>query len=393
MIELQQSLDNAEDLMDALLAGTVGALDIPSGLAASAVAEYEGVARWLARRGDIDGASDWDIYPQGSFRLGTVVRPLSGGGEFDIDLVCRLAVEKMATSQADLKAKVGAELLGYVTDARRRGLATKCTEGQRCWTLVRDETFHMDVLPAIPDPDGSATGILLTDRELLRWQYSDPIAYAEWFKDQMRQELVRKQAMLAEVRKSTVEQVPWYDVKTILQQSVQVLKRHRDIYFEKDPDNRPPSILITTLAAHAYSGDQHLYRAVIQSAEAMKVAVLKSNGVWSVPNPVQPNENFADKWAMHPERALRFFAWLDALAQDLTAAKEGSGLQTVARRLKESFGESPVEKAATSLGDMFRTKRERGELGMLSGSAGLVSGSAARTVPRHNFFGEEAAES
>ena len=32
------------------------------------------------------------VFPQGSFRLGTVIRPISGKEEFDLDLACKLAV-------------------------------------------------------------------------------------------------------------------------------------------------------------------------------------------------------------------------------------------------------------------------------------------------------------
>jgi len=39
------------------------------------------------------------IYPQGSFRLGTVVRPDTRTGEYDIDLVCWLLIAKETVTQ------------------------------------------------------------------------------------------------------------------------------------------------------------------------------------------------------------------------------------------------------------------------------------------------------
>ena len=47
----------------------------------------------------------------------------------------------------------------------------------------------MDVLPSIPDPEGSANTILLTDRELEQWLHSNPIDYANWFRRRMAEEL------------------------------------------------------------------------------------------------------------------------------------------------------------------------------------------------------------
>ena len=53
----------------------------------------------------------------------------------------------------------------------------------------------------------------------------------------------------------SVRAVPKYQSnKTPLQRAVQILKRHRDIMFAGDED-KPVSIIITTLAAKAYQGD------------------------------------------------------------------------------------------------------------------------------------------
>jgi hypothetical protein len=40
---------------------------------------------------------------------------------------------------------------------------------------------------------------------------------------------------------------------------VQVLKWHCMLRFARDPDKRPSSILITTLAVHAYRGELDLF--------------------------------------------------------------------------------------------------------------------------------------
>lgn len=45
--------------------------------------------------------------------------------------------------------------------------------------------------------------------------------------------------------------------ESILQRIVQILKRHRDIMFNGDED-KPISIIITTLASRAYRGETNL---------------------------------------------------------------------------------------------------------------------------------------
>ena len=95
--------------------------------------------------------------------------------EFDIDLVCRLNIAKESTTQKELKDRVGDRLKA---DGELKSILK---ERRRCWQLLYGERFHLDVLPAIPDAERPGTSILLTDRELVRWQFSNPIGYADWF--------------------------------------------------------------------------------------------------------------------------------------------------------------------------------------------------------------------
>lgn len=45
-----------------------------------------------------------------------------------------------------------------------------------------------------------------------------------------------------------IEQIPEDDVKTPLQRVVQLLKRHRDVFYEGQPEHRPSSIIVTGAA-------------------------------------------------------------------------------------------------------------------------------------------------
>ena len=70
-----------------------------------------------------------EIYFQGSFRLGTVVRPIAEDDEYDIDLVRQLAIEKEQTTHANLKKVVGDRLKA------RDDLAKILGPFRRCWIL------------------------------------------------------------------------------------------------------------------------------------------------------------------------------------------------------------------------------------------------------------------
>ena len=138
----------------------------------------------------------------------------------------------------------------------------------------------MDVLPALPDVEAQPNGILLTDRELVRWQPSNPVDFADWFYAQMAREYREAREVLA--KQMDVEDVPAWYVKTTLQRTVQALKRHRDLYFADAPEDRPASIIITTLAARAYPGAGSLYEVLRrgdgEDAGARRAAATASGG-------------------------------------------------------------------------------------------------------------------
>src|SRR5436190_22909342 len=82
-------------------------LDIPDALHEDAIVQYEDVATWISAVDSLLAVYEPSVYPQGSFRLGTVVRPISEEDHYDIDLVCNLVIAKENTSQAELKKLLG----------------------------------------------------------------------------------------------------------------------------------------------------------------------------------------------------------------------------------------------------------------------------------------------
>lgn len=321
-------------------------LDIPAHLRARAIAEYEAAGKFLDDHFRELGRSGCEVYPQGSFRLGTVIRPLRGD-DYDIDLVCRRNVLPSSTTRAALKDEVGDALASFI---EQRQDPPRIDEGNRCWTLGYEQQFHMDVLPSLPDPEGSDNAIILTDKSYARWLHSNPIDYASWFRGSMTQEIATLRAIAAARVNANVEDIPEDEVSTTLQRAVQLLKRHRDVYFDRtdEDDFKPPSIILTTLAARAYAGGGEFFDVVAGIASRMADHV-EDRGVqrW-VPNPVEPDENFADKWATDPRLERAFWRWLAQLRRDLQDLDSGpddpaSGATLV--RLERMLGEEPVQKA------------------------------------------------
>ena len=322
-------------------------LDIPESLYLEAKNRYESVGDWLSKDDSLLTVYNPEIYPQGSFLLGTVIKPISNKDEYDIDLVCFLAdLDKSETSQSELKSIVGTRL--KENDTYERLLDE---EGRRCWTLNYANEFHMDILPAIADLDLQKIGglhqdaILITDKKKIDqgdvdWPKSNPKGYAKWFFSRQEVIYMAIKKQLADLLKASIDDIPNYKVKTPLQRAIQVLKRHRDIFFSrKHSEHKPISIIITTLTAEIYQGQENIYSAIYDILQAINEDIVKQNGNFSIKNPVNRDENFADKWNEDEKLPLAFFDWInsarDTFCRDVLKKEKDLEMMDV---LKENLG-------------------------------------------------------
>ena len=377
--------DSREAQISQLLGTTIEQLDITD-------AAFRAAESCYLDLGDHLSQANAQVYVQGSFMLGTVVRPHHRDGEYDLDLVSQLDVAKTSTTQQELKKRVGALLDDYRKEHNGEACESpgEVSEGRRSWCLHYDN-FHMDVLPAIPDADSpSATAIELTDRNLRNWQKSNPLAYVEWFRTQCAKQFEEERAILASSYGS-VDAVPNHRVRTPLHRVVQILKRHRDIYFAGDLDDRPPSSLITTLAGKGYEGETDLVDATMSAVQRMPEHIDKRSGRYWVENPACEGENFADKWNEYEIRRLKFEGWRAAVERDLNEfLLESKGVVALHQRIAKVFGNAPVEEALKTLGARTNAARENGNVHFSTGGL-LTTASTATAVPAHRFFGGETA--
>lgn len=343
-------MNENEKRLDEILRSLSDEIDVSPSKYREAKARYEAVGAWLGEQGSALAPYDPVVYPQGSFSLGTAVKPI-GAGDFDVDAVCVLQLPPRAVDQRRLKTLVGDRLKH--PDSRYKAMIDPQEGGRRCWTIQYADAskFHLDVLPAIPDDyawlisagvpkEWAESAICITDRETWNsdraWPRSNPKGYVAWFKDRMRTRLDEAKRVLAELRASSVEEIEDFDVRTPLQQLIQILKRHRDVRYNGNED-KPISIIITTLAAQAYSNEANLADAILKVVPRMRERVEKRGGEWWVANPVNPLENFADKW-VHPAKAEVFFEWLTAVEREHRHLLTSEGWKNAGEYLGEAFG-------------------------------------------------------
>lgn len=365
--------------LDELLTYGAEALDLTPTQYDDAVQKYQAVGTWLNKPGTLLAPADPLIYPQGSIAIGTATKPV-GRDEFDLDLVCQLQIGA-GMSPAALKRAIGQRL-------RENALyRERLEEKNRCWRIVYAGEFHMDILPGRPDPRFvHGTALLVPDKELAAWKETDPKGYAAWFAERSRLSIAASKGIRADVEAPPPS--PQTSTKTPLQLAVQILKRHRDLSLGDDKD-APISIIITTLAASAYVGQDSVFDTLYYLIRRMPSFIeTDAAGEAVVRNPVNPLENFADKWCEEPRKKQRFFEWLQAASRDLDRLSRTS-LPEAVKALAPLVGERAGSEAVRRYGARIQDQRTTGLRGLAATGALGVTSTQARPIPRQTFFGRD----
>lgn len=378
---------------------------------------YKAVGEWLSAKESPLSDFEVEIRPQGSFNLGTIIRPINKDDDIDIDLVCELKGKKEEWTQKNVKQAVGKRL-------KENGTYSKMLdeEGRRCWTLLygnhnKNDHYHMDILPCVINPNygriiedmykkdiitdnynWDKAAIRITDKfrkdyststDTSEWLKSNPFGYARWFFERAKKSKVLKRTLLNEGVKS----LPSKNREIYpMQRVVQILKRHRDIYYGGEED-KPISIIITTLAAQAYNGEKDIYTALTNVVKNFKNVIREEYSeeygrvIKVISNPVNPSENFADKWPEKPNKERVFYEWLGHLTEDLLSIGDKNSTQLM-ESFGKYFGKETSYKTFKNLSDYKRSNRDKGLLGITPAGTLTTSGKI-KVKPVHNFYGKD----
>lgn len=361
--------------LDELLGYSCEGLQLSAKDHADADRAYNAVGAWLAAAGSELHRYDPIIYPQGSFRIGTTVHPI-GSNEYDLDFVC----EMQGMNWSHIPA---VDVLNAVEKRlREHGTYRSMVERKnRCIRLTYANQFHMDILPAAPEIPTNGTCVRVPDRELKDWKASNPKGYAEWFEGRSRLYSER----LKEMRIEPMPRAETADEKMPLQLAIQLIKRARDRYYLKHPENAPRSIVLTTLAAQAYTG-------TASTAQTLHdiLAVLSANtALMEVRNPANIEEVLSEQWQKDPAAFTEFKNWIQWFGTKWNDAISSRSMDLSAK-LTELFGEDVVKAAYLKQAGKIGAMRDTGGLGVNNRTGALVGtlASSAAAVPRNTFYGE-----
>jgi hypothetical protein len=345
------------------------------------------------------------MFPQGSFALGTVTRPLNGE-EYDLDFICHLlAAGHTAHTPRNVYDLLFQRLKDHGTYEGMVQLKNRCVR------VIYANLFHMDITVAVSNPLCSNGGLLVPDRELRNWKASHPAGYVAWFKK--RAALVPQFRLLEKAftqrhvaLSSQTDPLPSEHTQGqgALRSMIRLFKRHRDVFFEKrsNADFAPISIILTTLAAHAYA--QEVTHQVFDSELDVVLAVLRTmpnfigceldtdtrQYVRVVANPTTQGENFADKWKRGPEYSIAFAEWQQQALADFSRLAELEGRDRLQESFRGLFGSRDTDPIFSTQTEHLSTQRLQQAAALTplvgAGTKGLVN-AAGMPIRRTDFFG------
>jgi len=219
---------------------------------------------------------------------------------------------------------------------------------------------------------------------------SNPEDYADWFDKLQENERKNLFKIRNQQYSNNIEDLRKFGIRTTLQKTIQILKRHRDIKYkdasEEERDNKPISIIITTLVGKMYSGNETILDLILKfSIEFKNYIKITDNGDYVITNPVNDKENFADKWNIYPERKEAFFEWVENLKQDLITNNFMIFDDIIEKTnyLKKIFGDSVIsdvfEKRNAKITERYIDRKN---------IATLTSNQTDTKVKDHTFFGK-----
>lgn len=369
------ALETRSAQLDAILNEICGTLRLSDEQFALAERKYREVGEWLtAAQGPFSQARG-AVYPQGSMRLRTSVRPRRSLDEvFDLDAVFQVDAPAMTP---ELLYMAVLKRLEQNPDFRSR-----IERKNRCIRLVYGGAFHLDLLPARTATAEHPRAIEVPDRERRDWHPSNPEGFAQWFEGRCS----TAQGVLKARSIQPLHEPIAPALLEPLRRVVQLMKRRRDNWF---PEGAEPtrSIVLTTLAAQQYTGADSTSEALTETLHAINRAADRAEaarGRLVVLNPVRPEEDFSERWTGDPKAYRDTRRFLKDFAQEMDDLNRAEGLDTIAQLLNTMFGSELGTRAVKRAMERWKEAKDTGKLGF-QGPAIVVGSAAARPIAAHTF--------
>lgn len=399
------------------LVNRIGRLNEPTPTQLETLARaYESTSDYLASASEFKGLLV-EIHPHGSRQLGTMVRPLDAAREgFDVDAAARM--DQVAWNKYG--GQGGAEMLlrdlSTVMHRYAQAYGLKLIRDDRCITLEYADGLTVDYAPMIDRPsflgEYGDTRAMIPDREFKQYDETNPRGYFRYFdraasiRANFTSQFTLDGILKSEARTQiTPLSNPDEVFERLLCRIVQLLKLHMKLYFNETPglaELAPTSMLVTTLAANAYSvlapmphdSPLDLLLDITDSLLSQMTEQQQANGtrLWVLPNPSVPSENLAG--GMTPLKQRAFLGWHQQARTDIDniidAIEAQQGRDAVMLQVQKAFGGRAVRALREQDAQAMQVSRALGSTKLFPAAvaAGAAVASISTPARGHTFFGK-----
>lgn len=365
----------------------IASLDISPTMYRNAVEKYKAITKFLS-----DCGIEADMYPQGSFAFGTVIRPNAkdSSANYDLDFICQVSGSRADYAPSELRQKFED---AFTSSAIYGGKLTVCKE---CFTIeyadINGVGFTIDIVPATDEisenkkrlvqkslePELINTAIAIPKYNHERnysWLTNNPKGFRAWFDNINEPFLVAsretyRQYLFEDNRTlfSSIEEIPHELDRSALQRVIQLLKYHRDVYYAKLEDGddlKPISAIITVVATriasqytfscsvfelleyvlnelNIYAQQEKLTFEEFAQKYGSRSVFSRLDGKWYISNPANPEDNLADKWNQDKRIPMYFFRWIKAVRTDLIESLQQENEQQFRIAIENGLGSMAV---------------------------------------------------
>jgi len=371
-------------------------LDISPTLYENANAKYKAITSFLC-----DYGINADMYPQGSFAFGTVVRPnaKNPSANYDLDFVCQVKGSRSDYTPSGLRNIIEEALSSSGVYGGKLTIYDECFSVE--YADINGVSFAIDIVPATDESPETKTRLItkspspqLIDTSIAipkhngernyRWITNNPVGFRTWFeqinapflvaaRNSNRMRLFEQNSNIY----ASVEDIPNALERSALQRVIQILKYHRDVYYAKLADGddiKPISAIINTVVARIsaqvdpsysvfelldhvlkeleiYAKQQSLTTKEFTQLYESRSVFSRTDGKWYIANPANPEDNLADQWNINAKIPATFFRWVSTVKDDLLTALHRDDDQEFRVLLENGFGATAVSSA---LGNKYR---------------------------------------
>lgn len=407
------------DIREVLLADVAIRIQLSPSSYNLAVRRVNTLADWLDRQDSEVAGRIQLVYPQGSMAINATIASCLDRDEYDIDVIVQMNLPPAGTAQDALdllyrsvKGKSGSR---YFSMAKRN---TRCV-------TVEYADMHVDLTPAelIPGREPRESYIFHHRPEEPdthgKRVIANPYGFAEWFNQvtpraaqfeayfEERSRAADQLLLEAAETEDVPEQIPAY-LKPPAVIALQLVKRFRNVRYDKRPGRRPPGVLLACLVARFSSGADTLFAELLHQARQLDrfFGEHQARGeLVHVVNPTCQEDVFSDRWPADLSEQRVFADDLRFLVAQLKRIESGADLETIANVLEQLFGEGLSKSVVREFADRSGESIARGALYSERGTgridlsrSGIVTGALtpvarstreALSAPRHTFFGDD----